>query len=334
MESKKTLNLPSVKEGNKVKIALPSLCDYGSDSGEEDEQEQQSKLLINRQAQPGPTVQPASNKSTQQKSSLLNILPPPKANKFISNNNKPAHVSPASQSSTTSIPIKTTSSSLLPRSLTGSSTSAKTASSIDVKNSKLTPEVAAESKRFTTNPFNIPYDLAEDPEPVFEDEDEEEGAEQIAASSSKPGPDRAKLYEEISSSMRRNQEKEEFGDQQEYEEEPSLDEIEPVQTHKMAHLNEEAWKKLCGKKRKIDEPIEIQEVNAKALVGDAQTELLKQMTNEYKPSANRDYFAGSSRKKHQITYLAYVAKERDQELKNMWAQNKFNRMQAKQRYGF
>ena len=200
MESKKILNLPSVKDGSKVKIALPSLCDYGSDSEEENEQEQQSKLLINRQPQPGQTAQPVSAKPTQQKSSLLNILPPPKANKFISNSNK------AAIPSSTSIPTKSTatSSSLLPRSLTGQSTAKNVSNtaSIHVKNSKLTPDVAEESNKFESNPFNIKYDLAEDPEPVFED-DEEEINEKMS-SSSMSRPNRNKLYEEISSTMMKN----------------------------------------------------------------------------------------------------------------------------------
>lgn len=69
-------------------------------------------------------------------------------------------------------------------------------------------------------------------------------------------------------------------------------------------------------------------------MGDNKAELMKQITSDYKPPSNKDYFGSSSRKTHQITYLAKVAVERDQELKNTWAQSKFNRQQAKQRYGF
>ena len=40
------------------------------------------------------------------------------------------------------------------------------------------------------------------------------------------------------------------------------------------------------------------------------------------------------RKKHQITFLAQQAKAYEQELKNQWADSKFKRQQAKNRYGF
>ena len=33
-------------------------------------------------------------------------------------------------------------------------------------------------------------------------------------------------------------------------------------------------------------------------------------------------------------FLSYVAKEREQELKETWAQGKFNKSQARQKYGF
>ncbi|KAB7500547.1 Proline-rich protein PRCC [Armadillidium nasatum] len=40
------------------------------------------------------------------------------------------------------------------------------------------------------------------------------------------------------------------------------------------------------------------------------------------------------RRKHQITYLAHQAKEREQELQNAWGQNRFTKMQTQSKYGF
>lgn len=41
-----------------------------------------------------------------------------------------------------------------------------------------------------------------------------------------------------------------------------------------------------------------------------------------------------TKRKHQITYLAFEAKAREQELKNQWAQNRANKMATKNKYGF
>lgn len=91
--------------------------------------------------------------------------------------------------------------------------------------------------------------------------------------------------------------------------------------------------KLCGKKNS-KETIELMNVKANDIMGDTKSNLMKQITKEYKPPSNRDYFGSGSKRKHQITYLAFVAKERDQELRETWAQNKFNKTQARQKYGF
>ncbi|ESO13188.1 hypothetical protein HELRODRAFT_159819 [Helobdella robusta] len=40
------------------------------------------------------------------------------------------------------------------------------------------------------------------------------------------------------------------------------------------------------------------------------------------------------KRKHQITYLAHQAKEREFELKNQWAENRFNKRQTQSKYGF
>lgn len=101
-------------------------------------------------------------------------------------------------------------------------------------------------------------------------------------------------------------------------------------------FDQEALIALCGshgKKSKLDS-IQITDVRANDIVGNNKAELMKQITSDYRPPSNKDYFGSGSRRTHQITYLAKVAVERDQELKNEWAQNKFNKTQAKRKYGF
>lgn len=101
-------------------------------------------------------------------------------------------------------------------------------------------------------------------------------------------------------------------------------------------LDKEAVLRLCGsqgKKRKMEE-IELTDVSANQIVGDNKAELLKQVTEEYRPPSNKEYFTTSSRRTHHVTYLAKVALERDQELRATWASNKFNKKMAREKYGF
>ena len=72
---------------NKVKIALPSLCDYG-DSDEEEEEITNPKLKnltpassSTTMALPGPA--PSNSNSAAKKTGLLGILPPPKSQLFM-----------------------------------------------------------------------------------------------------------------------------------------------------------------------------------------------------------------------------------------------------------
>uniref|UniRef100_T1JFS4 Proline-rich protein PRCC n=1 Tax=Strigamia maritima TaxID=126957 RepID=T1JFS4_STRMM len=44
--------------------------------------------------------------------------------------------------------------------------------------------------------------------------------------------------------------------------------------------------------------------------------------------------SAQQRRKHQITYLAFQAKERELELKNQWAENRLTRKQTQSKYGF
>jgi hypothetical protein len=103
-------------------------------------------------------------------------------------------------------------------------------------------------------------------------------------------------------------------------------------------IDRDALMKLMGgkksKKKFEDEMLQMRDVSVSEIVGDNKAELMKQITSEYRPPSNKDYFATSSRRSHQITYLAKVAQERDAELRNMWSQDKFNKRMSRQRYGF
>ena len=48
----------------------------------------------------------------------------------------------------------------------------------------------------------------------------------------------------------------------------------------------------------------------------------------------KNTIVGNSRRKHQITYLAAMAKEKEQELKKAWAASASNRRAAASKYGF
>ena len=292
------------KSGNKVKIGLPTLCNYDDD----DDEEEQTLQPIKQN-----TIIEAPNK----KSGLLGILPPPKANAFIKKEASTTPLSKSNPSETTqpkssTVPSGNSFGLLLPRTLASKKPIADVEESSDVesnakkikKDEPVLKSFEAE-KSFTEankQPSNSHFNHNKEPEAKVEDNDYDDDEEEDE-------------YEE---------------DEQVEEADVSEDHIEkptkPV-------LDTQAWLRFCGGKRN-KEAIEIKDVNANDILGDPQANLMKQITGDYKPPSNRDYFAGGSRKKHQITYLAFVAKERDQELKNAWSQSKFNRQQAKAKYGF
>lgn len=90
--------------------------------------------------------------------------------------------------------------------------------------------------------------------------------------------------------------------------------------------------KFEGKKRRLDNSIiNIVDVNVKDVIEKNKEDLLKSLTAEQiKPARTM----GTGRRHHQITYLAMMAKEREQELNKQWSDNKFNRKLSKTKYGF
>jgi len=64
-------------------------------------------------------------------------------------------------------------------------------------------------------------------------------------------------------------------------------------------------------------------------------ELSAKDTQSYRPQPKKGEGPSSlSKRKHQITYLAFQAKEREQLLKNQWAQSAQTRRQTQAKYGF
>jgi hypothetical protein len=304
-----TLTGVKTSNENKVKIALPSLCDYG-DSDEEEEEEITNPKLKNLApsstvaAGPGPGPAPKHSNSTEKKSGLLGILPPPKSQLFLkkdSTNSITNSKQPISQ------PF------LIPRTLKNNINSAppvkKTSSSLDEEDDNVNNMKKLKTNNtvnsFTANTKSATiyneYKYEKDPPIKFDDEEDDE-------------------------------EEEEYDNEEDNNHKEEINQT-AINAEAKPLADQEAWMKLCGNKRKKEE-IEFIDVNAQEIVGNNRAELMKQITEEYKPGGIKDYGLGTGRKKSQITYLAFVARERDQELKAMWAQQKFAKQQAKQKYGF
>lgn len=103
-------------------------------------------------------------------------------------------------------------------------------------------------------------------------------------------------------------------------------------------MDEAAILRLHGKRRR-NEPINIIDISADAIIPDAKEWLLKQLTEEKHDNRSHSHKkkgnpTAQQRRKHQITYLAFEAKERELELKNQWAQNRMTRKQTQLKYGF
>lgn len=69
-------------------------------------------------------------------------------------------------------------------------------------------------------------------------------------------------------------------------------------------------------------------------------DVTKNLPNDAEPmmshskKRNKDMPSSQQKRKHQISFLAFRAKERELELKNQWAENKFNKRQTQSKYGF
>ncbi|KAK3098901.1 hypothetical protein FSP39_024136 [Pinctada imbricata] len=92
--------------------------------------------------------------------------------------------------------------------------------------------------------------------------------------------------------------------------------------------------RLQGKRKKGKEEIHFVDVNADDYTDP--TEIHKHLSEEQTHQSHRkkDGPTSTQKRKHQITYLAHQAKERELELKNQWSQNRMTRKQTQAKYGF
>jgi len=106
--------------------------------------------------------------------------------------------------------------------------------------------------------------------------------------------------------------------------------------------NEEAILRLAGKQNKLKEMkddgenggLNIIDVHGDDMKGDPRVWLTKAMTEEKAPRPTGTGPKGLAKTRHQITYLAHQAKERDWELKQEWATARENRRASANKYGF
>lgn len=104
-----------------------------------------------------------------------------------------------------------------------------------------------------------------------------------------------------------------------------------------AGIDEAAIMRLAGKRGRAD-VINFIDVNADDALLTKQEWMTKALSEE-KPqhgfSRKREGLPTQKQKqKHQITYLAHQAKERELDLKNTWALNRMTKMQSQAKYGF
>jgi len=103
--------------------------------------------------------------------------------------------------------------------------------------------------------------------------------------------------------------------------------------------NEEAITRLAGKSAKLKEFKDdlkgnIIDINEDDMKGNPIDWMTKAMTQEQAPRPSGKGPKGLAKSRHQITYLAHQAKERDWELKQEWATSRENRNASRNKYGF
>lgn len=101
-------------------------------------------------------------------------------------------------------------------------------------------------------------------------------------------------------------------------------------------LDNEAFKKLVGKRGKMPRNIKLIDINEDELVAEKDLWMTKSITDpECVPKkVVVDESDPTKKKKHHITYLAEKAKANAQELQGQWSASKHNRMQSRAKYGF
>ncbi|XP_014675532.1 PREDICTED: proline-rich protein PRCC-like isoform X2 [Priapulus caudatus] len=106
----------------------------------------------------------------------------------------------------------------------------------------------------------------------------------------------------------------------------------------LSHLvQDEKFLKIQGVKQRGKEEINFIDVNADDELGHMDNHLIKGLSEETEHRSKRkkeEMPSAQQKRKHQLKYLAFQAKERELELKNAWAQGRANRKTAQSKYGF
>jgi len=103
--------------------------------------------------------------------------------------------------------------------------------------------------------------------------------------------------------------------------------------------SDDAILRLAGKQNKLremkeDPNMKIIDINEGDMRGDPRVWLTKAMTEEQAPRPTGKGPKGLAKSRHQITYLAHQAKERDWELRQEWATARENKRASANKYGF
>lgn len=308
-----SIKLPLAKSGNKVQIGLPSskielskpavketkpksiIPSLCAYGSDSSEAEEEEEEEIEALKPKTLPVLDANNKPVK---GLLSLLPAPKSNVFIIKKN----MDNSKQQKTSDTDFFNTSSS---KNNSVGFTDSKLLVPRNLK-SKMTDDGnllnQISKKAKTTTPSYQTYVNRPDPEIGVEDEE-----------------------------INNSNENEDGDDEQEY----NKQQFNPEEFGQTS-LDQDALRQLGGRTRKNGQFNDIQFTDVKMddVMGDSKKELLKNITSNYKPPSNREYFGGGGKKKSQITYLAYVAKEREEELKNSWANSAHNKKMSRQKYGF
>lgn len=115
---------------------------------------------------------------------------------------------------------------------------------------------------------------------------------------------------------------------------PQYEEHELQEDPKQRYMLDQDFLRLQGKKQRGREEINIVDVKADDFIGEV--DLMKNISaeTEYVSKKKEDGPTSQQKRKHQITYLAHQAKERELELKNQWSQNRMTKRQTQAKYGF
>ncbi|XP_033109378.1 proline-rich protein PRCC-like [Anneissia japonica] len=133
-----------------------------------------------------------------------------------------------------------------------------------------------------------------------------------------------------------------FQDTRGYQEYADSTEVGGMQQEVLEDVNDddEQLRRFLGKNRNKDD-INMISINAddQTAGSNSREALLKSISEEKQPMTyskkkNSDLPSSQQRRKHQITYLAFQAKERELALKNQWSQNRMTRKQTQAKYGF